>query len=71
MRKKIVDFWGSIREENQKKVYINMVRFFTENNGYKVVGKAINSLVYSIWKFDDCTVYLEVHGGDCYYLFVD
>ena len=37
----------------------------------EIVGKGVNSLVYSIWQFDDCTVYLEVHGGDCYYLFVD
>lgn len=71
MRKKIIEFWENITEQNQQKVYDNMTSFFIKNHGYKVVGKAINSLVYSIWQFDDCTVYLEVHGGDCYYLFVD
>lgn len=71
MRKKIIEFWENITEQNQQKVYDDMTRFFIKNHGYKVVGKGVNSLVYSIWQFDDCTVYLEVHGGDCYYLFVD
>ena len=71
MRKKIIEFWENITEQNQQKVYDDMTRFFIKNHGYKVVGKGVNSLVYSIWQFDDCTVHLEVHGGDCYYLFVD
>lgn len=71
MRKKIIEFWENITEQNQQKVYDDMTRFFIKNHGYKVVGKGVNSLVYSIWQFYDCTVYLEVHGGDCYYLFVD
>lgn len=71
MRKKIIEFWENITEQNQQKVYDDMTRFFIKNHGYKVVGKGVNSLVYSIWQFDDCTVYLEVHGGDCYYLFID
>ena len=71
MRKKIIEFWANNTEQNQQKVYDNTTRFFIKNHGYKVVGKGINGLVYSIWKFTDCTVYLEAHGGDCYYLFID
>lgn len=71
MRKKIIEFWANNTEQNQQKVYDNMARFFIKNHGYKIVGKCMNDLVYSIWKFTDCTVYLEVHGGDCYYLFID
>lgn len=71
MKKEIIDFWGNIIEQNQQEVYNNMTKFFIKNHGYKFVGKAVNNLVYSIWGFDDCTVYLELHGGDCYYLFID
>lgn len=71
MRKQIIDFWENITEQNQQKVYDSMTSFFIKNHGYKVVGKGVNGLVYSIWQFIDCTVYLELHGDECYYLFID
>ena len=61
------EIWSNCQSQNAWEVYYNVTSFLMENGGKILVGKSTKFLIFSIWKFDDLMIYIELSGADCIY----
>ena len=71
MRIKIIEFWASIAEQSPQKKYESMIKFFNSLHGYNIINRGTSSIVFSMWQFVDCLVYVELYNDrECEFKFI-
>ena len=71
MRKQIIDFIRNNKEANQEAVYSDVTRFLIKHHGIKLIGKGTIDIVFSVWQIEDILIYIELHGADFNYTFLN
>ena len=61
------EIWSNCQSQNSMEVYNNVTIELINNGGKMLAGKSARFLVFSIWKFDDLIIYIELFGADCNY----
>lgn len=72
MRKQIIDFIlnnSIIVDKNA--VYCDVTRFLKKYHGVKLIGKGTVDIVFSIWQVEDVLIYIELHGANFSYRFLN
>lgn len=71
MRKAIIDFIKNNMRADQEGVYCDVTRFLIKHHGVKLIGKGTVDIVFSVWQIGDILIYIELHGADFNYTFLN
>ena len=71
MRKTIIDFINNNMKMNQEEIYCDITKFLIKHHGIKIIGKNTINIVFSVWQIGDVLLYIELHGADFNYTFLN